>query len=307
VPDKWFTYATGEDIDAAAAFPEAFLCADHPNYEYPRDATPGWGESAQGVTHDGAFWYISQEKAVWRIPRGRDLAREVAGDTPHVGIPDEIGDQGGNHFGDLDWHEGRLYVPLEGAAGAQVVVFEAPSLEYEPMFSASLAQGESAPWCAIDPRSGILFSSRFDIDENGLYAYQIDVSEDNGVEVTLLGRFPLFDESGAPMRLTRAQGAVFSDMGHLYLATDAPTGVLGFDMCTGRLVRRIGVDYQPQKHIGVTTYQEVEGLTLWDLDDGGAPNIGGQLHVIVVDNAPLSEDRIYFKHYEAAPNQKTRI
>jgi hypothetical protein len=306
VDSCWFSYATGEDIDDAATFPASFAPSNHPNYEHPRNATPGWGESVQGVTHDDAHWYLTQAKTLWRVPRGRDLAADVAADMLRVGIPDEIRDQGGNHFGDLDFYEGRLYVPLEGAARAQLVVFEAPSLAYRPFFTASLAQGDSAPWCAIDPRSGLLFSSRFDLDENGLFVYKVDVDPDNGVEATLLGRFPLFDEGGFPMQLQRVQGGVFSERGHLYLVSDTGVGILGFDMCTGQVTHGLRVDYQHERRVGFT-YQELEGITLWDLDDGSAPGIRGQLHVLVLENAPLGEDLIFFKHYEASPLHRPHI
>jgi len=296
VDARWFQYETDAEVQAAARFPAAFTPAQ-PNFEHPRNGTPGWSESAQGVTHDDDNWYFTQEKALWRIPRTRDLAMDVAGDVLRVGIPAEIDGQGGNHFGDLDCYRGRLYLPLEGAAVAQLVVFEAPSLEYRPLFTTSLAQGDSCPWCAIDRRSGLLFSSRFEIDEEGLYAYSVEVSEDNGVDATFVGRFPLFDAEGAPMRVSKVQGGVFSPEGHLYLVSDAGVGVLGFDMYTGRLGTRLSIEYNPAKHLGLTTYQELEGLTLWDMDDGAAPGIGGQLHVLMIDNAPLGEDRIYFKHY----------
>jgi hypothetical protein len=41
-------------------------------------------------------------------------------------------------------------------------------------------------------------------------------------------------------------------------------------------------------------------LTVWDLDDGRAPGIRGQLHVMMLDNDETSADDIYIKHYTNA-------
>jgi hypothetical protein len=306
VEGSCFSYVDHDSIQNAADFPALFAAAKHPSDEHPRNATPGWGELVQGVTHDDAYWYITQERALWRIPRERDLATGVSAELVRAGIPKEIDDQGGNHFGDLDCYDGMLYVPLEGAANAQLVVFDAPSLAYRPLFSTSLAQGNSAPWCAIDPRSGLLFSSKFDLDDNGLFVYSVDADPDNGVDATFVGRFPLFDEHGAPMEIRRVQGGVFSEQGHLYLVSDTGTGVLGFDMHTGRVACRIPVAYEPERRVGFT-YQELEGITLWDLDDGSAPGVQGQLHVLMLENAPVGEDRIFFKHYSVPALERRRV
>jgi hypothetical protein len=305
VDPSFFSYRDQASTESAANFPTTFA-PSNPSAEYPKNATTGWGELVQGVTHDDAHWYITQDTTLWRIPRNRDLAAGVNGALGRVGIPQEILDQGGNHFGDLDYYEGMLYVPLEGAATAQLVVFEARSLAYRPLFAATLAQGNSCPWCAIDPRSGLLFSSKFDVDENGLFVYSVEADPDNGVEATFLGKFPLFDEHGAPMEIRRVQGGVFSELGHLYLVSDTGVGVLGFDMCTGRLAQRIPVDYQPERRVGFT-YQELEGITLWDLDDESAPGVRGQLHVLMLENAPIGEDKIFFKHYGVSSFDKDRI
>ena len=40
-----------------------------------------------------------------------------------------------------------------------------------------------------------------------------------------------------------------------------------------------------------------EGIDIWDLDSALAPNISGQIHVIMIDNAGADHDDFYFKHY----------
>lgn len=43
--------------------------------------------------------------------------------------------------------------------------------------------------------------------------------------------------------------------------------------------------------------QEPEGLDWWDLEDGAAPGIRGQLHVLLLDNDLIDADGVFFKHY----------
>jgi hypothetical protein len=57
-------------------------------------------------------------------------------------------------------------------------------------------------------------------------------------------------------------------------------------------------EYSPTNPIVGGLNEEPEGLTLWDLDDGRAPNIHGQLHVLLLDNDD-SADEVYIKHYGA--------
>jgi len=42
--------------------------------------------------------------------------------------------------------------------------------------------------------------------------------------------------------------------------------------------------------------EEIEGLTVWNLDDGRAPGIRGQVHVLMSDLEDASNDDLYFKH-----------
>jgi len=301
--EKWFPYATDDDVRAATTFPEAFVSSS----DHPAHSQLSWTESAQGVTHDDRYWYITQEMALWRVPINSDLGISVPPGYLKVEIPIPNSDLDPliTHLGDLNWHDGRLYVPAEGGPNARLVVFEAPSLEYKPMFAAALAQGDQAPWCAIDPQSGLLFSSRFDVDTGGLYAYSIEVTDDNGVDLTYIGRFPLFNEQGDAMTLNRVQGGVFSQQGHLYLVSDDGVGIRGFDMYSGQLRLSVPVAYSPHKKADLS-YEELEGITLWDLDGRAAPGIGGQLHLLAVKNQ-LGQDEISFKHYEVAPGEKTRV
>jgi hypothetical protein len=102
------------------------------------------------------------------------------------------------------------------------------------------------------------------------------------------------------------QGGVFSSTGHLYLVCDDQTGVLGFDMYSGCLGCRVPVDYQPGRRADFS-YQELEGITLMDADTTELPGIEGQMHVLMVENRPLRQDVIYFKHYGTSDPDRPKI
>jgi hypothetical protein len=57
------------------------------------------------------------------------------------------------------------------------------------------------------------------------------------------------------------------------------SGVFNFEIHTGRL-------------------EVAEGLTIWDLDDGRAPHIRGQLHVFMFYDDKIGDDNAYLKHYD---------
>jgi len=70
-------------------------------------------------------------------------------------------------------------------------------------------------------------------------------------------------------------------------------------MSTGKLVREstngsgwFNYEIHPGK------LEVAEGLVIWDLDDGRAPGIRGQLHVFMFYHPKLARDGVYFKHYD---------
>jgi hypothetical protein len=193
----------------------------------------------------------------------------------------------------LDHYEGRLYVPLEGEATPAVVVFDTRDLSYLGGWLLP-PQGDDrkCPWCAINPFDGLLYSSSFWMnDERGyLKIYRPRLNND-------FKHFPLVRElhlrgaGGGPTTVNRVQGGVFSPNGNLYLVSDTEEGgILGFDS-TGRQISHTPVGYDRG------TGEELEGITIWDLGDGRAPEIRGQVHVLMIDEDHTSSDDLYFKHY----------
>jgi len=123
----------------------------------------------------------------------------------------------------------------------------------------------------------------------------------NKLKITHWTSILLDDENGNRVRLYNVQGGVISPSGELlYIVAD---GIHVFDLSTGRRVAR------STNGSGIFNYEfdadctppfdseceEPEGLTIWDLDDGRAPGIRGQLHVLLLDN-DIADD-VYLKHY----------
>ena len=267
------------------------------NYDYPRDRESGWSHHLNGVTHDEKSWYITQQHRLWKFPVEWDLNNSISGTAfPSTGIP-----TGHDHFGDLDFYEGHLYVAMEKSEGAPlppgVAVFDT-NLVF--IGWAPLQYQAEASWCAINPLTGLLYSSNFYLDKPihcALHVHRPIITETE-FKLEFVDVFPLFEVAGGPRLMARVQGGAFSERGHLYLVVDDGTGIVGFDMLRGRQSAYIYVDYKPSKK------EELEGITIWDLDNGVAPNIIGQIHLLMIDTftAPfgLDVDDLYFKHYQVA-------
>jgi hypothetical protein len=76
-------------------------------------------------------------------------------------------------------------------------------------------------------------------------------------------------------------------------------GINVFDLRTGRRIERSRSGEGPfnyEFHPGWSKYEEPEGMTIWDLDDGRVRGITGKLHVLMLDNES-GQDDIYLKHY----------
>ncbi|MGE5662006.1 MAG: hypothetical protein ACM3X1_07125 [Ignavibacteriales bacterium] len=302
-------------------------------HEYPKGVTFDWGNVGQGVANDGKNWFFSCEDALWKIPAHFDLGIEIDEDTPSVikkGLDEDdmpyLVSKGVEHLGDLDYFKskgqskGQLYVPAEGGKGV-IALFDAETLNYIVSSDPLTSQEGSVPWCAINPLNGLLYSSKFKDSYLSLCVYDRAVlsttSPDKGIfrlELTFLGNFDLYDEDGNRIVINAIQGGVFSKNGHFYLVCDTAhdkrdkgevrnSGIYGFDMLTGRRVFHKVVPYNPSFHID----EELEGIDIWDLDSGGAPNIGGQIHLLMTNYNWYENDNIYLKHFRIEDAVKDKI
>jgi hypothetical protein len=204
---------------------------------------------------------------------------------------------GYEHIGDLDYYAGdnRLYVPLEGPGGPRVAVLDS-SLN---VITSYKVQGTNLAWVAVNPADGYLYTApTFDtVTELRYY------DRSNGV---YRGTRLLINPDERATSLPNVQGGAFSGTGNkLYLVADARGdhnlgGIWGFDLNRGgRAVRavQLPVNYEERSAPGgAYTGDELEGITILDLDNRGVPGIGGQIHLLMVDVDGATDD-VYFKHY----------
>jgi hypothetical protein len=289
--------------------------------EIPLEPSAYWPHHCQGVANDGYYWFISNEWNLWKISYIVPLAFRGMGHFAFAGFPDYLDAIGYDHLGDVDYYNGYLYVPVEGwkehpdaptplPRVGRIALFDAKTPLPAYIHSAELFNTKKphlhpeipisdedkiesqihAPWCAINPLNGLLFTSEDNADS--LYVYERAVVTSTTrlattkLELNYKGKFALKDSDGSPKSFKRIQGGVFSKNGHFYLVSDdrdedgelSNSGIYGFDMISGR-----NVSYTWVEHDGD---QELEGIDIWDQDElsaSHAPGIGGQIHVMLGD------------------------
>ncbi len=320
----------------------------------PNEQQPGWHHEANGLTHDEAYWYITQNfdssfgdnPQLWRIPVDRDLSGNVDCSTEGVScssaaVNTPLFGRGYNHYGDPDFYElegeGYVVVPAEGGDLGPAAAFFRADEALEFLALAPVRQ-HFLSWLAVD-QAGILVSSegrtvgeltRYEVAWDGVR------SETPVLSLQELPPVLLRDDTGAPLQINSIQGGEFSDDGQLlYLSagflagrcadpdcvldcpdedsswgvhvfrtrpgTDAECGAAGRNCVIARRIERsmdraggFAFEFDPT----FSACEEPEGLTFWDLDaDGRAPGLGGQLHVVLLDNEVTGGDEVYVKHY----------
>lgn len=299
---------------------------------YPADARPGWHAETQGMTHDDAYWYITQKEDLWKIPLEFDLGNlPESSRIIHRSLdtyPNICG-AGFDHLGDPDYYSynghGYLVIPLEdntdtcggpGTTQAVGVFRTTDSLDY--LGSAPMNVSESiksdGSWLAVDPQ-GIISASRTWKDIIGIDHYSLDwgqlESNPPVVALSYSGSNYLY-EAGNPLTIQHSQGADFSESGDLlFVLTGGTDWFEPNDWCAIHVFdttqanwQRIAVSSQDPNdlfyyecHPGCCLWEESEGVDVGDMDDKQAPGIQGQLHVLQLDDeSPHSLDSVYFEH-----------
>ncbi len=266
---------------------------------HPSDVAPPWAEHIQGIAAGPGVWFVTQDDRVWRFPMDRDLA-ELDRAHPDV-LTASIPEPGVNHLGDCDFSHGLLHVAMEGTTPARVGVFDG-DLAYRG--SAALPeQGDSCPWCAVNPADGLVYSSRFDTDHLSVYRPRWSRTGDEAFDLEHVRDVPLVSEDGARLSLDRVQGGAFSPVGHLYLTGDtADGGLFGIDTSSGQRVIHVVIPYEP----GWPEHQVIEGVTVLDLSDGRVPWMRGQLHALVFNADEHRPDLVWLRHFEARVSSAQR-
>jgi len=304
-------------------------------WNYPSEKQDlGWNEEAQGVGHDANYWFIANNGSIvtwgdeylWKVPVTHDLTESIAG-VPgvaffHNGSHPEllvICD----HFGDPDCfrYAGHQYVllPFDDATEDMaefpypgVVVLEShddPSvLEYKGFGLLSDEQG-LASFVTVNPRDSCLYSAGSAVGPMRRYGIDWEQVDAGVIEFELLETFWVYDgDGGGPLWVDFMQGGEFSPSGELlFLSSGRGSefvdwwGISVFRSSDWHMVAHsapvLPFEFVYDPGSPPDDWEEPQGLTIWDLDDGRAPGIIGQLHVILLDNDWPSADDIFFKHY----------
>ena len=300
---------------------EAYMDYTH---SYPYAGEHDWTEEFQGLTHDADHWYLTQSKLLFRVPVWKDLDQDIKGDEGvdrifMENIPELWPDY--NHFGDpcfydpdeSDAHPGYVLVPVTGEDKIRsgLAMFRADAsldlVDFE-LYPEEGGQDHYAGWVAVGPE-GLVYGSRNDIDVLQVYTVEWEVLQNSGeLHMDHVGTLPLFDENGIePYEMNKMQGGVITASGEvIYLSAgvndcepDYNMGIFAFEMATGKLIARscqTGCFFRYQFECNNRWDEEPEGMTIWDLDDGRAPGISGQLHVSLLDN-DAGQDNVYIKHF----------
>lgn len=272
--------------------------------DYPADSAPGWTDNVQGVTTSGTHWFFTQEtEGLTKIPVTHDLDVDIEdGQMPHADIPAPFSDADSPHLGDPDHFNGLLFVPFEGVHPRRIMLFRASDLKF--LGTAPVGEQSDCPWCAVNPRNRLLYSSHFDTDHLNVYRMSLIADTTNGVVGTMLEflyNFELRDSQGNRLQLWRVQGGAFSPSGHFYLVSDVDNGgLMGFDMTTGRRM------FQRTK-ASLPTDVEMEGLAIFDADAASIPHIGGQIHIVWLQDEAVADDDIYFSHFRIAAEHRHKL
>jgi hypothetical protein len=144
-----------------------------------------WSEQAQGIANDGEHWFFTHEKRLFKY--AANWSADNHDDDPDkidTGFPPDMSALGMDHFGDLDYWAGYLFVPLEDnkihprilldpelkeywkqfwpygheAPFAVLAVFRASDLQLVDWVDLTDAQGKLG-WVAVNPVEQRLYSS----------------------------------------------------------------------------------------------------------------------------------------------------
>lgn len=302
---------------------------------YPKDRENGWSEELQGVCHDDNNWFFTQDGNIWKFPVTHQLGLEVKSPNTAKGI---YRNRVGLHLGDIDCYKGYIFVPVYNSKTRitpYIAMYSAKDLQFitKCHIKRSGAHFYSLAWCAIDPRTGLLYTSDkhcsngYNDNTSPITVYSIDWDVLNALKyvcdcgdsctkfLNYYATVVLQDEKGNPLTLEHTQGGCFDNEGHLHFCNgydksyaNSKGGISVFTIPaslrqnTTVSVRRIeksgqtGSDAFRYQFTG--TGDEPQGLTYWDLNkDKRAPEINGVLHAIMLNNDATNPDDFYFKHY----------
>ena len=284
-----------------------------------RDWHPNHVEG-QGLTNDGVNWFFTftqndgTNAFLWKVPVSIPLASDIIGQPgviskAYANVP-SLQTGGYQHWGDPDHYNyagtDYILVPITGNGTPIIACFLASNLSFVNYSYLDPTKQSDVGWCAIQ-NNGVLFTSSD--NASSLLRYNINwntlVNTTNHNAITWLQTYPLMNQNGVSMTLYNMQGGEFSPSGELLYLVAGSGQCLGFgngiyssdgihviETANWKEIKRSNnSDKTPGNfYFNYTFYngcacfsgsQTPEGLTIWDLDNGTAPNVRGQLHVMV--------------------------
>ncbi len=302
-------------IETKSAFPSKFW---H-HIKNPSDSYLGGSinsKDIQGLANDGNFWYISNMKTIHKSSRSNITkvykAARLHDLRKHFSLHSDY-----NHFGDMDYYDRTLYVPIEfeEKEKASLLATYDSNLKAKnwAIFPRNIQRG--AAWVAINPFDGNIYSSDTPVNKVHIYENPFGKSSfKNGSYLKLIKTVTLkfTNDSILKDRNTCVQGGEFDKKtGLLYYVIDNrdnqsdKTGVYAFDLLKnlGTLVKMQGknnhnqnVVFMNEKYNGGLLHYELEGVTIWDNPD---PQYTGNVHVLQLNNDAVGEEEVQLHHYTA--------
>jgi hypothetical protein len=257
------------------------------------DAFPFTGLTrSQGVTSDGKSWFFSWQGGLEKTDDAYTTQRiNPVAWPPDVAVqptlnPDGTNHIGGNHIGDIDYHDGLVYAPVEdGSFGPfnnpdyqrpYIALYDAQTLlytgrKYELPLNLHKA---GVPWVAVNARAREIYTAEWDMPNDRINVFNFDF--------TFKRFIPVYYSQPGDLHLSRLQGAkVFR--GALYASRDdADKSVYKIDLHTGAVTKLFSTHF-----IG-----EMEGLAFRNTSDGAS------MHVIFIhDNRDYTKIKPSLHHF----------
>lgn len=132
-------------------------------------------DSHQGVCWDGTYYYTTDTNAIYKWDASWSL---VDSNTDPIGDAAIGGSPTVSHCGDLDVHNGLLYIPMEcwpasgGLYNAHIGVFDASTLNFVTAYDIH-AQAHEAASIAYCEKDGLLYIVDYDGNHSTIYKYSI--------------------------------------------------------------------------------------------------------------------------------------
>ena len=241
-----------------------------------------WRNECQGLTTDGAAWYISSNSDLFKgiYKYTRDFTQFLG----KVERPPGAGD----HIGDIDTHNGVIYVPISSPAPR---VWQ---LDHSlKTLSVSSVNGASSPglgWCAINPWNGFLYTAPGGDGVAFIRVYDPDHD---------FAEQPHLALGGDPVN--EIQGGCFSTNGHLFLTSDKYVGhhkgtkdIRAYSALNGAFLGSCPVSYDATDFPGAA--EEMEGIAISHFAHQRGDST--HVHVVILDNdASDAADDVYLKHF----------